>query len=1128
MRTLTAVTVALIATAALAQDGWMVDRPRRGVVVLRDDDGTWSDNPKLRMAHINTSQYQARKTLDLSELPEGALQHASNARVRMYFGLQDWSWNMEGREHNGLDGAFEVVVNGHPLRFETADPRFPGRAGASDPLRWEWVDVPVPVQHLQPGENEVIIRKVPGNDDDYIYPGIDNSVQLGHSRTSYDGGETWEQGLNTNDARGEFMIRLVLIEGETDRTATWRPPDELDDPGGLIAWAGRDGNAWVLEPDRDAFDGSQPMTATVRYRGPVPEVAWLDRQEQPLEDEARQEDGALVSTVPATTATPGSLTVRPAEGVTEIEIAYTRSVSAPEPGINMRPEVAAPAGRRREVEPSCTIADGVATLETAGLRAVFSTEPTLALESLHVAEVDRDVLARPEATHLFRIKVGEEVFGCRDCTVREIEPVEGGFATTLAVGDTGLTARLTAATHEDELALSLQVENQSDGPVDFYVSFPHLSGIELSQDPGDDYYLFPMYGGVIADSETLLRSCYGNNTAWWQMIDLFSPERGGGMYLRCDDPTGLLKFPALRKGIAPPVEFTWQNTTTRMREEMTWFDALEPDPGIGLCLDYARRTRASGEDFEVPAVAIGSHAGDWRPALERYVRWAREAWGTRPYPSAFTDRWYIDPTGWSGQLVDENGFTLEAIRENVDIAELMSWWKWGELGPWNTPLDQVKEQCGERFYNFRKSSFLVEPVTGRTMYTKNRGDYKYYEPWGGKDALRDYIDRIRDMGVLPTFYIEGVLACATTDVAKQHARDQAVIDPDWANPQSQHWCPKVPGDYTGQWGSYQMCSDAQFWPDYLAETVARVCRDTGIDGVRLDEYGHGGWVCYNDRHSHIFAEPGHNAWLQATQRSCRLVHEAMDEVRNGLVLMTEYPGNDHLCSTLEGALFHESSAGHVSPVRPVPCNLFRFYFRHCKPFEIARPEHELKQEWALFNATATFSGSARHRPEVHATLRENTDVFEGEAMEPLVPTLVPLVYANRFQGAGKVIWTLFNATGHTVEEPLLPVEPDADHRYINLLTGEELEPVEADGGHGLSLRMRRNTAAVIARLPRRLSVEGGRAGGEGEIVVVDGKGARLATVKPGDALPEIAEGTPVMLKLLRDGRLVDAVAWPQE
>ncbi len=420
----------------------------------------------------------------------------------------------------------------------------------------------------------------------------------------------------------------------------------------------------------------------------------------------------------------------------------------------------------------------------------------------------------------------------------------------------------------------------------------------------------------------------------------------------------------------------------------------------------------------------------------------------------------------------------------------MSWWDWGELGPWNVPLDQIREVCGERFYRFRKGSFVEEPVSGRLMYTKNRGDYTIGDQWGGPQKLAQYVEDVRSLGALPMFYMEGILACATTQVAKHHALDQAVMDPAWANPNYEHYCPRVPEGYVGQWASFGMCADARFWPDYLAETVARVCQQTGVDGVRLDEYGHRGWVCHSPHHEHIFAEPGHNAWMQATARTCRLVHEAMDQVRPGLVLTTEYPGTDFFAANIEGALFHEGAVTRIHAVRPVPCNLFRFYFRHCKPFDLSRKSQPHYQAVNLFNASATFAGDSRHPDRVHHTLRENTDAFEGERIEPLVSTLIPLVYANRFEGGGKVIYTIHNAVGYTVEGPVLAVDTDEEHHWVNLIRGEELKIADTAAGPALTTQIRRNETMVAARLRHELRVEGGTVGlaegsAGGEVVVCD-------------------------------------------
>ena len=88
-------------------------------------------------------------------------------------------------------------------------------------------------------------------------------------------------------------------------------------------------------------------------------------------------------------------------------------------------------------------------------------------------------------------------------------------------------------------------------------------------------------------------------------------------------------------------------------------------------------------------------------------------------------------------------------------------------------------------------------------------------------------------------------------------------------------------------------------------------------------------------------------------------------------------------------------------------------------------------------------------------------VTSAIAAEPLVPTLVPRVYANRFGAPGKTIWTILNARGHTVDAPVLNVGQAPHARVSDLLTGREL-PVAADGS--VRMRLRRDECRVVARM----------------------------------------------------------------
>jgi hypothetical protein len=1057
--------VCVAPTSGFAAD-WSLDHPRPGITVLRDDTGAWGGF-SMGVAHINRPDYQVRKTLALTALPQGALQRAKSARLRLYFAIQDYSWNMGDKTPNGLNEAFEVLVNGNALQFETKDPRFPSKAKQDEVLRADWADVDVPLGWLKPGELTVLIRKLPGGKgDDYIYPGIDNSVRYGHSATSFDSGKTWrEDKLNTIDAQGEFMIRLVLSEVDLRAQATWELPDRIDDPSGWIAYHGTEGKALRLEPQSDGSDGSRPIRATAHFDGNPPTIHWLDLGEKPIPTgQPAVNANTVTSELPPGQWSLGALQVTPAEGgqVQKITLDFELPTTEPKPVVDLRPDIAAPRGQRRQAVPTCKLGDDTATLDNGALRAVFQLKPTLALRSLHVAEIDRNVVARPEATHLFRLKVGDAVYGCHEARVVGVKPVENGFVATAEVADTGLRVAFTAKAERDEFRLGCEVINEGNGTTQFHLASPHLAGLELSDDPADDYYLFPWGGGVIANVPTTLRTSYGEESAWWQMIDLFSPARGGGLYLRADDPTGLYKCPNLRKGESVHGDYALDETGRgHLDPAMMWRTALEPDAGVGVTFDYLRRDREPGGSFKAPDACLGSHAGDWREAMRRYVEWSHKTWPPRPYPSKLTNCWHVVAPGWGqGPLFADGVYRTDYLVPRNDVVEMMSWWSWSDKGPWGVPMDRLKEELGEAMYERYKAYWVKEPVTGKLMYPLNRGDYDGYMPqWGGLPALQAHLDRCRAAGNVPMFYTDPILACANTKLGSQRGPTFGIMNPLWKD---DYRTGKTPEGYVGSYGGYCMCLDTEWYSGWVAECLARVCRETGIDGVRVDEYGHRGYVCTSDKHKHLFAEPGHNAWLQALARNCRQIHEAMDKVRPGLLLTAEFPGNDHMAAALEGAIVYD--VRRESPVRPAPINLFRFYFPECKSFEIDRPARRNARNMMLWNAVGAFS--ALYPDQVHAVLKQHTEVFERRDNEPLVPTLVPRVYANRFGAGDKVIFTLHNATGHTVDAPVLAVEVDPQHRFLDLVTGQQLTPTRANGKAVIRLKLSREDTVVIGRLPR--------------------------------------------------------------
>ncbi len=447
------------------------------------------------------------------------------------------------------------------------------------------------------------------------------------------------------------------------------------------------------------------------------------------------------------------------------------------------------------------------------------------------------------------------------------------------------------------------------------------------------------------------------------------------------------------------------------------------------------------------------------------------------------------------------------------------------MGPWRTPMDRLPEVLGEAEYERMRRYLVEDPVTGALMYPLNRGDYDgYNRRWGGLSALREAIRGYQDAGALLKLYTDPLLGCDTTRLGEAHGPEWSVVGPD--------------GEPRKDYHSWRMCIDGAEYRRYVAETMARVLRETGADGIRLDEYGHRGYVCFSDTHEHTFAAPGCKEWMRALAESCRSVREGMDRVDTRSVLTTEMPGYDYMLQFLDGCITYDLSM-QASPLRPLEINLQRFYFPECRAFELDHRGHDPQCARKLWNAVGSF---ARYYPEaMRLVLRQNADAFLSRECAPLVPTRTRCVYANRFSGAGKTLWTVYNATGHTVDGPVLVVDLQPEEHVFSLLDGREAR-VTRDGERAqVSAYLQPDEVACLARLSRRMTLRQAGDMLQGsvdrpergmEVAVCDRGGEALITV-PADAralevnlgqMP--ADATPAYVKLLHGEVRLDAAELP--
>ena len=356
--------------------------------------------------------------------------------------------------------------------------------------------------------------------------------------------------------------------------------------------------------------------------------------------------------------------------------------------------------------------------------------------------------------------------------------------------------------------------------------------------------------------------------------------------------------------------------------------------------------------------------------------------------------------GWGQDVLFRDGrYRDDFLEPQTDCIELMSWWDWAPHGPWNTPFDKLNETLAPEQIKLWEPYFVKDPVTGQTMWNNQPGDYAGYNArFGGLPALREAIRSYKNRGALVTLYTDPFRLDGGCPTGAAHGQEWTVVLPG--------------GELARGYDVWNPCHDIPAVRQWVAATMKRVMQETGADGIRLDEYGHKGWTCFSKEHEHSYAEYGVSQWNKATAETTRLVRQAMDEVAPGSVLTTEHPGYDYMMQFIDGCITYDLTV-QACPLRPLECNTQRFYFPECKAFELDHQSADLESRKKIWNAVASFG--RYFPPAMYALLHENEDVYQDGASEPLVPSLMQYVYANRFSSTDKTLVHLYNATQHTVD-----------------------------------------------------------------------------------------------------------------
>ena len=801
--------------------------------------------------------------------------------------------------------------------------------------------------------------------------------------------------------------------------------------------------------------------------------------------------------------------------------------------VDMAPSMAEPAGKPVPRKLACELGKDTITLSNTTLRCMFSTaDGRLTLRSLHNELTTGEMLLQPGLPALFVVEANAKRFlGSRDFDLKSISRRDNGFEAILDNSELGMRVTLQASIDSEGLRLSSKFENSGTKPLDFKVAFPCINGLKLSDKSEDDYYYFPWGGGVFSSRPTVMRLGYGDSQALWQIMDVFSPAKGGGVYLRGDDAKGFHKTMSLRKFTpGQPEQIADQYMRTVTKAEYLWkTSALEQQEGTSLAIEYFRRTRQPGQTYEPPPAVLAAHAGNWKAAMSAYADWAHKVWRWRPYPSKLKKVCNLGIGGWPDSPLFVNGkYRDDFLKPGMDAVEICSWWDWSTVGPGGVPFDKLSPEKIKEYGPY----IVKDPVSGERMFMGSPTDYVgYNDRFGGLDAFRKAIASNKRTDKLVTLYTNPFrLDEFSNETGRRFGRKWDFVDLNGKQP--------IDGD------AVKPCFLLPEVQDWLVSTMKRVLKETGADGIRLDEVGYASGACFAPNHKHrAYEELGLSEWNRAMAETVRRAREGMDEINPSAVLLTEHPGYDYLFAALDGCLSYDLSLmdtwGTPAPqsVRILEVNLQRFYFPECKLFEInllgRDPEHKRK----FWNGVASFN--ARLPTPFYNIYKDNEDVYASRDCEALAPTLAKRVYANRFTAAGKTFYHLYNATGNDYRGPVLKIHKPAGHHVFDMLNNKELA---ARGNNPtVELSLKNGDVACVAILPALLEAK--REGGllrvsakvkpDAQRLSVcgpDGGNRLLQDLKDGENQIDLSlvskpgESEPVVIKLLDShGLLLDII-----
>ena len=569
---------------------------------------------------------------------------------------------------------------------------------------------------------------------------------------------------------------------------------------------------------------------------------------------------------------------------------------------------------------------------------------------------------------------------------RKASDEEVSVALAYKEGAVDLTASVKFALAGDgKIKVGLTLVNEGSEPFLGRVRFPILEGLRLGS-LSDTWYFFPESGGAAMIHHTEA-NVYGSHGAAHplQVDSFFNPKEWYALTLLSNDLEG----------------------------QFRWYDVGKSEEGGWYRLEYLERLLKPGATWSFPDCIIAISPGDWRESFRLYRDWVGTWYKPKPpaqewYKKSFLlGFWYV----YAG--LDNLVAGAQNARDLFGYCDVMSLYGWNAREHKENPTHQ--------------RPYSGDSGPGRHGYS---GEYDRDALWlaGGEENLKSSINKANRAGVPISLYTNPVL------INKEAYRFGEKSD-EWG-------MGDYPCDHTSNPRGYVPCLSSKEWLDYMVDCSKYLTQDIGAKIIYLDQAGSGSRICYSKKHTHESPEPHFYGERELTRR----IREA---VPDDAVICSEAHPEDTRLQFQNGFYQGGILLGFTREIS-VPMNMTRFAFPDIKCFNniygyVLKDNNWEFLKFVLFSGDAYCSARLAHDPKswvskestqvlrkLFRILHENADAFTSLDVEPLIPTLIPGVFVNRFKGDEKVIWTVFNANYRTVKGKLLEIAGKPGSRYVDL------------------------------------------------------------------------------------------------